>query len=68
MKTDFNSSHQKIDDKLNTNYIKFKSNAEYKVFNSLRKRTSFNLSIKNNCLFTLIIKDNNKIIEATCIN
>ena len=68
MKTDFNSSHQKIDDTFNTNYIKFKSNAEYKVFNSLRKRISFSLSIKSNCLFTLIIKDNNKIVEATCID
>lgn len=68
MKTDYQIIHQKADDTVNTNFLKFKSKAEYKVFNSIRKKTNFSLSIKSNGLFTLIIKDKNKIFEATCID
>ncbi len=68
MKTDYNIIYQRIDDSLNTNFIKFKSKAEYKVFNQVRKKTTFSFTLKNDCYFHLIIKDNNKILEATCLD
>jgi len=67
LQADYKMIFNKIDDPMNPNQIEIRSEAVRKIGEMERSKTEFTLTIKDNKLFSFIIKEEDKIISAECI-
>ena len=67
IKADYTLLYDYIDDPLTSNMIRLKSKAEMKIGNLVRKSMDFEIEIRYDKIHSIIAHDNNRIIEAKCI-
>jgi hypothetical protein len=67
LKADYQMRFCEIDDAMNPNFIEIRSKVISKVGEREKRKMEFTLMIKDNKLFTFVVKSGSKTISAKCI-